>query len=303
MKNELCVVLSESPPVISKPTENSARAGVFNRKRLVLLAILAVVVVILVTAVLLFPRNSVNSVVPAVLPDDANNSIPLGLNYTVGEKMVYTSSSIVTSELDDSTISGAFSGTQSYNSTLTTQVLSFNGETYTISQSSVSEESTFPSLKMDVSKSRFYSNFMVPISVFTNLNSNPALSALLATTEVKAGDVWQIPVNTGNSTLGLTGNLNLTFVGVQYLTVDTGTYGVFRIDFQSDNITMHMNLEQDPIGVSALDGSITQISGQTYLEYGTCRLIKAENRQDIIVPSGGTATMVTQRTLVEHTLT
>lgn len=54
--------------------------------------------------------------------------------------------------------------------------------------------------------------------------TNPTIMAYLAQPSVKTGDIWTKPVNTGNTSLGLTGEVTLKFMGIEEVTVPAGTY-------------------------------------------------------------------------------
>lgn len=74
--------------------------------------------------------------------------------------------------------------------------------------------------------------------------------------------------------------MTLKFTGIQDLTVPAGIYKTFKIDISTNNLTMHY----DPAYMNsihlAFSGNYTlQMTGTTYLEQGTCRLIKADLTQ------------------------
>jgi len=113
-----------------------------------------------------------------------------------------------------------------------------------------------------------------------NVSSSPFssysfVSALLARPEVKVGDTWQVPMSTGNSSFEITGNLTVTFGGIQDITVPAGTYEVFKIDFSSNNLSMNLNFPPNATGTNVPTTLNMSISGQKYLEYKTCREIES----------------------------
>lgn len=276
-----------------------------SKKYLAIISI-ALVVIVFVASVEVYlaaPQNKPYSTSPPVLPGGASESIPLGLNYTIGEQMVYKTTNVITNPVYNP------GGSQSYNFTTTKQVVDFNGENYTINTKTTYNGQDAPltnpiAINVNVSKTQYYDNFMAPggPAVFLNASTNPTISAYLASNTVKVGDVWHIPVNTGNETLGMTGNLTLTFGGIQNLTVPAGTYTVFEIEVQSSPLTTHVNMQPDYLNLNQANGTTVTLSGQTFLEYGTCRLIKADLQQETTLPSGGTATMYTEQILQEHTV-
>ena len=155
-----------------------------------------------------------------------------------------------------------------------------------------------PSITVNISKASYYTNFIPDVpSIFINASANPTISAYLSQKSVNAGDVWKIPVNTGNASLGMTGEVTLKFAGIENVSVPAGTFKAMKIEVSSNTLTFHSD------GTSILkipEGTTLQLNGTTYLEQGTCRLIKTELTQS--GPTDlGTSTLYTERTLVEYT--
>jgi hypothetical protein len=277
---------------VSKPNGQKVTGKKHDRKLFASIAGLAVVLIVL--AALFIPQSS-------------GSSIELSLNYSVGEHMVYDSTNIVTNQMINASLSlPGITNTQSYNSTLTLDVIGSNTENYTVNETIATSPNLFshplPPLTLNVSKASYYNNFIAPGGplIFYNSSSNPTISAYLAQPTVKVGDVWKIPVNTGNASLGLTGEVTLTFAGLQDVTVPAGTYKTMRIEVTSDTLSLHSD---DSIIVTP-DGMTLQLNGTSYIEQGTCRLIKADLTQLTTTNSpgiGSTSTLYTEKTLVEYT--
>ncbi len=269
--------------------ENSALK---SRKKLYVLLI-SIIIIVVIAAALLVP------------PDSA--TVPLSLNYAVGEHMVYDSTNIVTNQIVNTSLSlPGVTNSQSYNSTVTIDVIGSNSENYTINETITTSPNLLghlPPLTLNISKASYYDNFMAPGGplIFYNTSSNPTISAYLAQQTVKVGDVWKIPVNTGSTSLGLTGEVTLTFAGLQDVTVPAGTYKTMRIEVTSNTLNLHSDGTSI---ISIPDGMTLQLNGTSYIEQGTCRLIKADLTQLTTINSPGinrTSTMYTEKTLVEHT--
>ena len=216
--------------------------------------------------------------------------IPLSVNYTVGEKMIYNTTETVTIQIDNPTISagqmGGIPSTTSFNSTESVEVVDFDGEYYTLNHTVTLIIEQWSPISMSfveiVNKTGFSSYFFSAGTqqVVFNASSNPFssnsfVSALLARPEVKVGDTWQVPMSTGNSSFGITGNLTVTFGGIQDITVPAGTYEVFKIDFSSNNLSMNLNVPPNATGTNIFTTMNMSISGQKYLEYKTCREIES----------------------------
>jgi hypothetical protein len=248
-----------------------------------------------------------------LIAQGSGSSIQLSLNYTVGEHMVYDTTSTVTGQQSDLSI---VSSSTSYNSTEAIDVLSFDGENYALNETitAIIENQTIPlSVTVNMSKTSYYNNFIAPggPDVFYNISSNPTLAAYLAKSTVNVGDVWQIPVNTGNASLGLTGEMTLKFIAVQDLTVPAGTFKTFKIGISTSNLTMHYDADYLKSINLSINGNYTlQMTGTTYLEQGTCRLIKADLTQESTLTQENaahtgamtiTSTIFTEKTLTQDT--
>lgn len=245
------------------------------------------------------------------VPQAVGTSLELGLNYTVGEKMTYLSTNTVTNQMTNTSINVETNTlSQTYNSTGAYAILDFDGETYTIKLTLTSELNgkplSIPITTNTTTKTQYYNNLLPAGSpaFFHNTSANSTLETYLAKSQVKIGDTWQFQVTTGNASLGLTGELTLEFSGTQEITVPAGTYNVFVVELSSNNLTIHINPDNGIISASTLDNSILQLNGRTYLEVGTCRLIKSELTQQTTMQQpgiSGTSTIYSEKTLIEHT--
>jgi nitrate reductase NapE component len=276
-----------------------------SNKKLFALITAVVVCVIVVGAVAFFVQtpNAANPQVtatPTIPPAEANDSISLVINYTVGEEMVYDSTTIVTnSQFTEPTPS-----VPDYNlkSTATLKVLSFDGENYTLSTAVSSQElGDLPAIENTISKNSAYNNLLAPglPFIFLNTSGNPTLSAFTALTMVKVGDSWQLPFTMGNESLGSYGNLTVTFEGIQQITTPAGTYNAVKITTTGE-YTARYHLESDQYGLNQADDTTTHITAETYIEYGTCRIIKTGSQLVANIPSVGMSTTIMEKTLVEH---
>jgi len=271
---------SEKPSSTDQPLTQSPRHRI-GKKIYAIAAIILVAVV--VTAVFFVPRG-------------AADSIPLSLNYEVGEEMVY--------ETTETGQSGQLNSTSSLNSTSTLKVVSFDGEHYTLNRTvtTMLNRPISVSITERINKTG-YATYFLPgntQNLFGNKSSNPVLAALLSKPDAKVGDTWQIPLDTGNSTRGTMGSLTLTFAGIQDVTVPAGAYRVFRIDVSSNNLASHVDI---PEGKSDTTMNFT---GSIFLEYGSCRQIKSDVQMSIAIKStvlNSTMTLSSQMILVQHNRT
>jgi len=233
-------------------------------------AITALIVVVVIAIALLIPQGAA--------------TIPLSINYQVGEKMSYETTETITAPIEGTM------KTETINSTSTLEVVDFDGETYTLNHtltSMVLDQPFSTSLTEKLNKTG-YASYFLPGETKALLSNSSLLSTLLTKPEAKVGDTWEISLDTGNSTVGTKGMLTLTFGAIQEIKVPAGEYKVFRIDVSSSNLNSYVKIP----GTSSLPGSpgaatisniVMSISGQMYLEYGTCRQIESNMQFNISV--------------------
>jgi hypothetical protein len=129
-------------------------------------------------------------------------------------------------------------------------------------------------------------------------NTSPRLTASFNQTQAEVGDTWQIPMNTENTPYLNEGDMTVTFAAIQDLKVAAGTYKVFRMDFsenaqeQIPSVTGFTSIQQEKMQM--------QISGQSYLEYGTCKQIQSNLQLNMTTQMGNN---LSYRTVVSYTCT
>ena len=241
--------------------------------------------------------------------------IPLNVDYTVGEKMVYDST--ITGSYDSAAPAGTsmlIPKNTTINSQQTIEVTGFDGEYYTLNHTMTMNLNNRPVSFSMIEKmnktgySAYLFNFGSTQQEVPNnsLTSTSYLAQLLNQPEVKVGDSVNVPFPTGNSSLGITGGLKMTFKGIEELTVPAGTYKVFRIDITSNDLKMNY---QSPLsGLSNFtSANITigmNVNYQIYIEYGTMRQIKASMQESVSTQSATLnyeVNMSMDMTLIEHT--
>ncbi len=137
------------------------------------------------------------------IPQSAGSPLELSLNYKVREHMVYDTTNTVTNQVVNTSLSlPGITNNQSFNSTLTFDVIGSNADNYVVNETIVAVPNLFshplPPLTLNVSKSIYYNNFIAPGGplIFYNTSSSPTISAYLTQPTVKVGDVWKIPDDT-----------------------------------------------------------------------------------------------------------
>jgi hypothetical protein len=227
---------------------------------------------------------SLNSTINELLNE---TTIPLSYSYTVGDHMAYNITS--TTILFEQNTSGTLVGTptvQTFTGTINMDVISFDGENYTIN-----ETLTIPFLNLNSGSLTFVVNKTGYVTSISNPAGMQELSSWFVWTflknETKVGETWQIPLSAltpSNSSIVSNGTVTEMFGDIQNITVPAGTYTVFNIDSSGTNLSTVVSLL--PLLNESISGSFT-ISGQVSLEYGTCRLIDSSSQEDISYQKGG----------------
>jgi hypothetical protein len=290
-----------SPTLSDQPAKGSRRVG---KKLFVLIA--TVIVVAVIAGALLIPQGAA--------------SIPLNVNYTVGEKMVYNTSTVLSLNVDNSTIplSSLSSANITVSGTETVEVLSFDGEFYTLNVTSALTQGSIPFTSSIIQKMNKtgYSTFLVNLGstsealTGTSFASNQPLAQLLSKPEVKVGDSVTIPysalmANLANlsSSIQVTGDLTLTFKGFQDLTVPAGTYKVFEVDLTSNNLSTTISLPSYGNSTTTAPNALTMdmnMTCQSFMEYNTMRQIQSSMQETSTIQSS--AMNYTMTTALDVTL-
>jgi hypothetical protein len=230
--NKAYYVSSGVPLSPDQPTTQTSKRK-FGKK--LYAAIAGIIAIAVIIAALLIPQGAA--------------TIPLEVNYTVGEKMVYNTTETMSQKIYNTTMTTLPTlNDLTINMTSTVEVVDFNGEYYTLNHTMTTMFSTSlkpisMSILENVSKTG-YSTYILPgeaPQAPSNISSSPYLIELLNRPEVKVGDTWTVPLNIGNSSIGMTGDATMMFGGFEDLTVPAGTYKVFRVDMTSNNLAMHFS--------------------------------------------------------------
>ncbi len=265
---------SELPSSAEQPIQQ-AKNKRFGKKFYAVMAVIAVVVIV---SALFIPQGAA--------------TIPLDVNYTVGEKMIYDTTLTMTFNSSSTTLGSALSSlmpnTTSVNAQQTIEVISFDGENYLLNHTTTM---TFLNKPVSVSilekmNKTGYSTYLFNIGntqqeiPSSGSTSKSYLAQVISKPEAKVGESFTIPYpSTGG--LQITGDLTVKFSGLEDLTTSAGTYRVFRIDMISNGISASL-AENNP-GFN-MEGNI-DINYQIYLEYGSLRQIKSTMQENIAIQS------------------
>lgn len=292
----------ESPLSTGQETASSTpKPRLTGRK--VYFTIFAVIAILIIAVTLLIPQGAA--------------SIPLNVNYNVGEKMVYDTTMTSTFQYDNSalptgTTSQLPNGT-SIDMQQIIEVTGFDGAYYTLNHTMTMNTNNRPlsiSLIEKMNKTG-YSAYLLNLGSTqeeipnNGVTSSSYLAQLLSKPEVKVGDSVEVPFPTSNSSIGITGDITMTFKGLQDLTVPAGTYKVFRIDITSNNLKMNYHSPLSSLS-NFTPANITMgldMTYQMYIEYGTMRQIKTSMQETVSMQSATMSygmNMNMDMTLVEH---
>jgi hypothetical protein len=294
--NKVNFVRSETPSAPSQPALSTRGSKGFGKK---VYAVIAVVAVAVVVVALLVPKGTA--------------TIPLNVDYEVGEKMVYGTTLTMTFTEYNSTLTSGLTGQPpndvSVNGEQIIGVIDFDGEYYTLNHTTTMmlNGKPFSFSMLEKMNKTGYSTYIFNLGNTeqevpdTSITSSSYLTQLLNRSEVKVGDTINVPFPSAVSSMGVTGDLTMTFKGFEDLTVPAGTYKVFRIDITSNNLGMNYN---PSIGTTGINLSMKMdLNHQIYMEYGTLRQIKSTMQDTVSYQSAMmnyTMNLSTDMTLNQH---
>jgi hypothetical protein len=191
-------------------------------------------------------------------------NVDLLLSYAVGECMVYEKTEVIVNRSQNISAPDQPEavGSNSFNSTITMEVMNQTDWGYIIKVNGAAT---------NVSSNPLLSTLLpagAPL-IFWNASNNLMLSAYLEEISVKTGEVWTLPLDCANASLGLTGQVIVAFAGIEEVTVPAGRYRAVRVEVTSSVLTVNPNSDT-PYQL----GMTLQFNATTYLEQSTCRLIR-----------------------------
>jgi hypothetical protein len=252
----------------------------FGRKLYLVIGLVAVAVVV-TASIIVFTQ---------FLPSAKGEIVPVGFNYSVGEKMTYEFS--ITME--------ALGNEVSQEAILGMEVQSFDGENYTIRET-MTFASQEISLTVRIDKMGNVIDFIDLPSEFQETYSSflgvPGFGSYFPKEEVRIGESWKIPMDMELIGMDLEGTINYKLSKITSVTVPAGTYDVLHVEikpssfaatYSEGGISFHMDLNMD---------------GYLYLKNATCHLIEFRvNESATITAEGQTQSMemTLQMQLIEH---
>jgi hypothetical protein len=272
------ICLAASPEDAAQPAQAQPKRR-FTKNLYVIIA--AILTIVAITGALFLPTSQA--------------TIPLNVDYTVGEKMIYGTTMSATMQMQNSTLSSEFLGQltgQDLNNTATMngqdslEVVAFDGQYYTLNHTVTMTLGSLPlsySMLEKINKTG-YSTYMLNLGnteVSTDTVYSSYIVQLLSQPDVTVGSSVTIPFPSTNSSLGITGNLTITFGNIEDLTVPAGTYKAFLINMTSSNLQMNM-------GTTGLVTDMAMdLNYQIYMEYGTMRQIKSSMQEKLSYETAG----------------
>jgi len=271
--------VGEEQAIASEFPETAPRS---RRKLFILLGIIAIAAVVSVGLFAFLPRGLGATIAYAPFSS------------AVGETRMYSTS------LSLNALGQSVSGTESE----VVEILGFDGENYTIKATgaidigSTSHDFSF-TVKMNtlgevVESSNLTAAEQEAFSLYSmisdSLRNAPGFGFFINKTETRVGESWQVPFTAGNSSLSITGTLNIKVGDIQNTTVPAGTFKTFKMEVSSDDLAATVN------GVYA-SGNFNE---QVHLEYGTGKLIDM-NLHETVNAEGQSMTFTIQTSLTQDT--
>jgi hypothetical protein len=186
--------------------------------------------------------------------------IPYSLTYTVGENLTYSISATVNENGQQVTETG----------NINMSVVSFDGENYTINEPMHLEAEGVPydtsttviinKLGQTVGPSNLPSQLQ---STYSMTQGTPMTAMFFNKSEIQVGQTYPFPISFSNSTMNMSGTMNIKVADIENVTVPAGTYKTFKLELSTSNFQ-----------VSSQGTSATfSLTGQIREDYTTCRLI------------------------------
>ena len=261
----------EAPPEAVKPR--------FGRKLYLVIGLVAIAVTV-TASIIVFTQ---------LLPSAKGEPVTLGLNYSDGEKMTYNIS--ITTEAMGMEIS--------QEGTWEMEVLSFDGENYTI-RNTMTFDQQVSSYTMKMKQTGYVIEYIeLPLDVeqmFSSFSCVPGFGFYFTEEEMRVGESWKIPIDIETPWMDLEGTISYKLSKITSVTVPAGTYEALKINIKSSGLRATME---------EMDFHLTSnINGYIYLENATCHLIELKLDQSITMSAMGqisqTMTMTMKIQLIEH---
>jgi hypothetical protein len=249
----------------------------------------------------------------ALLVPQGVAAIPLNVDYVVGEKMIYDSTVTASLQVHNSTTQPSMAGqltNVTSKSTQSIEVTDFDGEYYTLNRTTAVTFNDKPYSYSMIEKMHKtgYSTYVLNLGnttqevPTTSVTSSSFLAQLLNKPEVKVGDTIHVSYPGISENMQMTGDLTVTFGGIEDLTTPAGTYRVFKIDITSNDLSMTYKAPagNPNINIPTEIKIDYDMNYQIYLEYGTLREIKSTIQQTALCQSS--IMTYTGQTTMEMTL-
>jgi hypothetical protein len=243
-----------------------------QKSKIFLVIIMGIVSVLLVAAVsITFPARAV---------------IPLDIDFKVGEKLIYdtTTTRVYTSEENSS--QSSLPNVDSTKEII--DVTGYDGQSYTLNHTVQNLNQSIRTLFTETLSTTGASILHIKMGDDTVNGSGGryafvpnVLELLTKEPQARVADSWRIPYE--SSSAEASGDLIITFYGLENLTVPAGTYNVFKVGIRSDNINVHYTVLRNGFEAKVAEDFNIQI----YFEYGSLRQIKYDSQGSISIEQVG----------------
>jgi hypothetical protein len=232
------------PPTPMEPVKKS-------RKKLYVLIGAVAVAAVLIAVVL-------GSISP--VPQGLGENIPYSLSFNVGENLTYSLSATVSANGQQVTETG----------NMNMSVVSFDGENYTINEPTHIEAEGVPydtSVTLIMNKAgQMVGTPNLPSQLqnaYSIIQGSPMTPMFFNRTEIQVGQTYKFPISFSNSTMNISGTVNIKVADIENVTVPAGTYKTFKLELSTSNFQ-----------VSSQGNSATlSVTAQVRMDYTTCHVI------------------------------
>lgn len=240
------------PEPISQPPIEPIEPVRKSRKKLYVLIGAVAVAAVLIAVVL-------GSIPP--VPQGLGEKIPYSLSFTVGENLTYSLSATVNENGQQVTETG----------NMNMSVVGFDGENYTINEPTHLEAEGIPldtsvTLIMNkagqlVGTSNGPSQLQNAYSILQGSTMTPIM--FFNTSEIQVGQTYQFPISFSNSTMNISGTVNIKVADIENVTVPAGTFKTFKLELSTNNFQV----------TSQGNSATVSVTAQIRMDYTTCHVI------------------------------
>jgi hypothetical protein len=271
------------------PVPTAPKASSFKRYGKIIVPVIVAVLIVILAVAFFIPKGSA--------------TIPLTVNYVVGEKMAYDTTMTMQLNLGQpgtpiATYNDYLNQPITVNGQETIEVLSDDGDYYTLLHTMNYDSILGSAIPITMTEKMYktgYSTYFMnigdtEISLPSNqVGSTSYLAQLLSQPEAKIGETITVPYpDMGLTGFTSTGNLKITFSAPEDKTFAGQTFNAFKIEMVSDGVSINVELPTTIPSASTEPVTVAvNLHYVIYLENGSMRMLQSSMQADESLQSSG----------------